>query len=38
MRVESMIERCPSGEHASRFKKEEYRSIVDEGPNSARMR
>jgi hypothetical protein len=32
MRVESMIERCPSCEHASRFKKAEYRYIADEGP------
>jgi endogenous inhibitor of DNA gyrase (YacG/DUF329 family) len=39
MRVESMIERCPSCEHASRFKKAEYRYIADEGPDpSARMR
>jgi RNase P subunit RPR2 len=34
MRVESMIERCPSCEHASRFKKAEYRYIADERPNS----
>jgi len=33
MRVESVIERCPSCEHASRFKKAEYRYIADEGPN-----
>jgi endogenous inhibitor of DNA gyrase (YacG/DUF329 family) len=37
MRVESMIERCPSCEHASRFRKREYRFIADEGPDAPRV-
>jgi hypothetical protein len=33
MRVDSMIERCPSCYHAFRFKKGEYRYVSDKGPH-----
>jgi endogenous inhibitor of DNA gyrase (YacG/DUF329 family) len=35
MRVERLLERCPSCFHASRFTKAEYHRVPDEGPNDA---